>query len=282
MLARLDTRLAAAAGVILLAVAGPAAARCCAPPPPCCAPPPPPPPGGPCCTGGHSVNVPGVNVVVSGAVVVNAAAQARASAGASAGGVMFIGGGSSWYVDQPQPSLIQGLNVETGAEAEATAKAVAYAATRRVTRRVAVQAVCVDDRAVPHPASQVRPDREVDEAYEGELFRCLAGTRMQATVADFADKLSFDGGETIACAKGEALHHAPGGEVACRAQKPARDCNERSLLRRYGAGVKILTLSRTETYTAYREEAEVSAAAKAAASASLSITLDGGVGGVVR
>lgn len=279
MLARLDTWLAAAAGMVMLAVAGPVAAQCCAPPPPCCAPPPPPPPPStPCCTGGHTVNVPGVNVSVSGAVVVNAQAGAHASAGASSGGVVFIGGGSSWYVEQPQPSLIQGLNVETGAEAEVKVRAVA--ATRRVTRRVAIQAVCVDDRAVPHPASQVRPDREVDAAYDGELYRCLAGTRMQATLADYDGELSFDGGEAIACAKGEALYHAAGGEVTCRAQKPARDCNERSLLRRYGAGVKILTLARTETYM--REEAEASAEARASAASSLSITLDGGVGGVVR
>ena len=28
-----------------------------------------------------------------------------------------------------------------------------------------------------------------------------------------------------------------GGRIECRAQKPARDCNERSLLRRFGAGI---------------------------------------------
>ncbi|NEX92438.1 hypothetical protein [Caulobacter sp. 17J65-9] len=285
MLARFNTWLAAAAGLAVLALAGPAAARCCTATPPCCtAPPPPPPPSTPCCTGGHTVNVPGVNVVVSGAVVVNASASASASAsaGASAGGVVFIGGGSSWYVDQPQPGLIQGLNVETAAEAEASAHAVAAVSTRTVTRRVAIQAVCLDDRAVPHPASQVRPDREVDETYDGEIFRCLAGSRMQATVADYSDALSFDRGETIACVKGEALYHAPGGQVACRTQKPARDCNERSLLRRYGAGVKVLTMSRTETYRREETEASASASARASAGSSLSISLDGGVGGIVR
>ncbi|WP_204282233.1 hypothetical protein, partial [Serratia marcescens] len=44
--------------------------------------------------------------------------------------------------------------------------------------------------------------------------------------------------------------------VSCRPQLPARDCNERSLLRRFGAGVKILNMLTTETYTAYREELE--------------------------
>jgi hypothetical protein len=72
----------------------------------------------------------------------------------------------------------------------------------------------------------------------------------------------------------QALWHSPGGAVACRAQKPARDCNERSLLRRYGPGVKVLKLVREETYTAFREE---KGERKTASTSSL--TLDGGVGG---
>ena len=88
----------------------------------------------------------------------------------------------------------------------------------------------------------------------------------------------FDEAETISCRKGEALWHGRGGRVECRAQRAERDCNERSLLRRYGAGVKILTMVREEIYTAYREEVveEVGVAVQGGA-----ITLDGGVGGRV-
>ncbi len=75
------------------------------------------------------------------------------------------------------------------------------------------------------------------------------------------------------------LYYAPGaqgGTVSCRPQRSARDCNERSLLRRYGAGVKILTMYREEEYTEYREEQVQSATVITGA-----ITLDGGVGGRV-
>jgi hypothetical protein len=93
----------------------------------------------------------------------------------------------------------------------------------------------------------------------------------------------FNGGQTVVCNKSDALYYTPGhgadaqagGTLACRPQKPARDCNERSLLRRFGAGVKILTLYSEERYTAYREEA-----AQASSSVVTSLALDGGVGGV--
>ncbi len=106
--------------------------------------------------------------------------------------------------------------------------------------------------------------------------------------AEFNGQVAFDHGTTITCEKGEALYHSParpgaeGGDdrglaaatLACRPQKPARDCNERSLLRRFGAGVKVLTLITTERYTAYREERTEGAATAA-------LSLDGGVGGVM-
>lgn len=283
MLGRLKALAPVAAVVVaFFAAAGAAQAQCCAPPPPCCQPPPPPPPPtpGPCCSG-HTVVVPGVNVNVSSTAIAISGASARAQAGAGAGGAVFIGGGGSWYVEQPTPSVIGGLNVEVEAEAKAQVKTVAYQATRKVSKRVVIQAVCIDDRLVPHPASQVRPDREIWDEYEGELYRCIAGTRLQIVWAEWKGEVRFDGGETIDCRKGEALWFAHG-EIGCRTQKPERDCNERSLLRRYGAGVKIFTLYREETYTAYREETVTSAEASAKASASMSIMLDGGVGGVVH
>ncbi len=66
--------------------------------------------------------------------------------------------------------------------------------------------------------------------------------------------------------------------MECRPQKPGRDCNERSLLRRFGAGVKVLTMIMTETYTAYREEEDREASS---VSVTTAMSLDGGVGGIV-
>lgn len=251
------------------AVPAEALAQCCTTPTPptCCTTPAPP----TCC---HTVNVPGVNVNVASTVVVNAntsaVAGARAGAAGGAGVIFYGGGGGGGYYSPPVATGVVQLNVEGGARK----KRVAYQASRSRTRRVVIQAVCIDDRQVPHPASQVRPERDVADAYDGEIYRCIAGTWLQATIADFEGKIDFSGGQTIACQKNDALYHAPGGKVECRRQKPARDCNERSLLRRFGAGIKILTIVTTESYTAYREEEEASE------SYASSMSLDGGVGGI--
>ena len=137
-----------------------------------------------------------------------------------------------------------------------------------------IQAFCFDDKEVPHPASQVAPDREIGESYEGEVYRCIAGTHMQVTIAPWREQVSFEGGKTLACQKGEALWHAAGhggGQLICRPQIPARDCNERSLLRRFGAGIKIMTIVMTEKYQAYRE--------RSSGATTTAMTFDGGVGG---
>jgi hypothetical protein len=281
------------------ALAGEAAAQCgtpaCPPPtPPCntCQPPAPP---QPCCGGGHDVRVPGVRINVMPSIIVNqnvdasvrvnsaASASASGSATASAygsafngllnSGAVYGGGGQSFFTAPTMNGYIQGLMVES----PGLSRRVAFEATRKTVRRVVIQAFCLDDREVPHPASQVTPDREIG-AYDGEIYRCLAGTRLQYVVAEYVGKIAFDGGQTQVCAKNSSLYYASGeggGTLSCRPQKAARDCNERSLLRRFGAGVKILTLVSLERYTDYREEV-----IREASTISTSLTLDGGVGGV--
>ena len=278
------TLMGLAAGVVLLLIGSAtpeeAAAQCCAPPPPpcctppapppCCTPPSPPPrpPGPPpCCDSGGGR----VNVQVNANVTAVAVAGGRAGAGAVVYG--GGGGGGGYYSAPGATGIIQGLNVEGTLKK----KKVAYEAKRTRTRRVIIRAYCVDDRDVPHAASQVFAGEEVAEGYEGELYRCIAGTRLQITWAEYLERISFDGGQIMECRKGEALWHGRGGVLECRPQKPERDCNERSLLRRYGAGVKILTWVREETYTEYREETITATAA-----GSMSIVLDGGVGGIVH
>ncbi|MDR3511458.1 MAG: hypothetical protein P4L73_07490 [Caulobacteraceae bacterium] len=231
----------------------------------------------PCCQPPSiNVNIPGVNVNVGASVIVNANVQAQASVSGSGSGAVYVngGGGGGGYLMPGTPGLIQGLNVDGGL------RRTAYEATRTKITKVVIEAVCLDDKDVPHPASQVTPDRDIEDSYDGELYRCIAGTRMQYTFAEFNGKVAFDHGQTVTCQKNDALYHTPGapgsagGAIECRPQKPARDCNERSLLRRFGAGVKVLTLVTIEKYTAYREETT-------GASTTSALSLDGGVGGVM-
>lgn len=304
MRVRIKTWVPAAVGALALsAVAGGASAQCggygCRPPPPpppvgCCQPPPPPtypptypptrPPTNP---GGGDVNVDvNVNVDARSRSDSNANADARAvlnarssssSSSRSYGNIGGGAGGSAYVsVEQPYPTAINGLNVEAASVAQLIR--VPYSEMRRFEKRVVIQAVCIDDRNIPHPASQVRPDRDVFGEYEGELYRCIAGSRLQVTIADYLNEISFDGGETLACRKGEALWHGRGGMIECRPQKRERDCNERSLLRRYGAGIKVLTIIREEIFESYREEVVEVAGASVIGG---NIVLDGGVGGRV-
>jgi len=270
---------AIAAFFVVLAIAGEAtAANCgCTPPPTCCAPPTPPtPPTTPCCQPpGHTVTIPGVNVYVGSTIIVNANVSAEASAQGSASGsgqstvvLNSGGGGGGGGFSVGNQGMIQNLAVvgDTG-----QLNRESYEASRTVTKKVVI-----DDKDVPHPASQVTPDKDIEDSYDNELYRCIAGTHMQYTLAAYEGQIDFSHGQTVSCAKNEALYHAPGGHVACRAQKPARDCNERSLLRRFGAGVKILVMITTEKYSAYREQQSESTSVMSGGS----ISLDGGVGGV--
>ena len=75
----------------------------------------------------------------------------------------------------------------------------------------------------------------------------MAGTRMQVTLGSVENgEANFDHGQTMACAKGEALVQTAGGELACKPQIPQRNCNERSLLRRSGPGIKVVQTRRAE------------------------------------
>ncbi|CAN5263167.1 hypothetical protein BH10PSE1_BH10PSE1_26920 [soil metagenome] len=328
MRVRIKTWLLAALGALTLgAVAGEAAAQCNSgcpvpPPPVCCeappAPPSPPSPPGGCCEAPPPPNYPGGNFNGNFNVNVNVNANANANANSNSSlirargaGDVYVGGGGGAYfsVDQPYPTVIQGLNVEGGAAEQVIQQAVQR--SRWAFSRVVIQALCIDDRDIPHPASQVQPGRDIASGYNGELYRCIAGTRLQYTLAEFAEQISFDHGQTMSCQKGESLWYSEGasaggaseyaaqyaaayaaqyggqqgpggptggGIVECRPQTPERDCNERSLLRRYGAGIKILTLWREEIYTEYEQQT-----VQAASSMSMgySLTLDGGVGGRV-
>ncbi|MEA1941956.1 MAG: hypothetical protein U9P68_06885 [Pseudomonadota bacterium] len=260
----------------------------------CCAPPPPP----TCCDhgGGHTVNVPNinihggninvgvnvssrVNVITNVNTNVNASANAssNASARAGAGAVTFIGGGSyTPMTSAPAATAITGLNV-VGLEEEYEYEYYEEERTRWVEEWRVVRAVCVDDGGTPHPASRVDPDERVGASYSGEIYRCMAGTAMQVTIGWALDgEYNWNDAATIACRKGEALRHEPGGRLYCETQEPRRNCNERSLLRRYGPGVKLVFMRREERYTErVRHEVE----RERREQVSMTLMLDGGVGG---
>jgi hypothetical protein len=228
--------------------------------------------------GGPNIHVGGinlhssVNVNVSASASANAVATATGAAGAGARGDTFIYSGGG-FVGGSYPGAATAL---TGLRlAGSSVEIVEEERTRLVEEWRVVQAVCVDDTGTPHPASRPDPDERVHPDFDGEIFRCMAGTALHATLGWRMDGHdSFDGGETIQCDKGEALRHGAGGRLYCATEEARRNCNERSLLRLHGPGVKLIYLRREETYVeTFERRSERSDVS------SMTLMLDGGVGG---
>lgn len=226
--------------------------------------------GHPCCGGPpvHNVVVPGVKVggpkvIVGGSHVsvhqgsVVHSKQVYAFGGGGGGSTAIIsGGGAAYPAPAINPAALGALNVTGGEDRIVETVLEDVAITEEfcideitetlVTRPV--RAVCIDDNGTPHPASQVGPAEQIDASYSGEVYRCMAGTSMQVTLGTLANGTAdYSQAETFTCAKGEALVHRPGGQLGCAVQTPRRDCNERSLLRRYGPGTKLVQVPVQET-----------------------------------
>ncbi|WP_108984443.1 hypothetical protein [Candidatus Phycosocius bacilliformis] len=255
-------------------------------------------PSGGCCgsANGHIIGVPnvyvpgpnvnvnvggsyfgGTNVTVGGNTFVGGSTTIIGGSGGGGGGVYIGGGGGSFVSPAPVTAgIIDGLQVG-GEQAQTVMEQ--FEDTRTVTETVAIRAVCMDDRGMPHPASRTNGDADIGAEFDGEVFRCMAGTRMEITVGKVINgQTSFDGGSTMSCQKGQALVYRRkanelAGSVQCVAQKPEADCNERSLLRRFGPGIKYAKVTRTETFTNTRQVVR-----QQQATFRSSMFVDGGVG----
>ncbi|MEE2567081.1 hypothetical protein [Hyphobacterium marinum] len=221
---------------------------------------------------GVNVNT-NVNVTTNVNANANAGANAGAGAGASGGAtaIAIAGGGGGSFGAPPPATAITGLALAGIYETEL----IEEERTRVLEEWRVIRAVCVDDRGTPHPASRPSPDERVESGFDGELFRCMSGTFMQVTIGwrvDGADV--WDDAYTMVCERNEALRHDATGRVFCAIQEPRRNCNERSLLRLYGPGLKLVYIRREETYTETVERRR-----EVATATNMTLMLDGGVGG---
>lgn len=231
----------------------------------------------------HGPIMPGSNAIVNNKVVVNNSVNVNNSVGSGvrygniAGGFYGGGGGYSNWSQTPNYPQAVGLNVQMTDVMETYSEQVSS------TKTMIVRASCIDSKGIPHPASQVTNDKAIASGHAGELYRCIAGTRLVIEMAEYdqalGDKTNFTGGRTIECANGQALWHT-GGQLSCRAQMTARDCNERSLLRKFGAGYKIITLTTMESITRTRKVAQSGSCTAGCGMSTM--VFDGGVGGYVQ
>lgn len=162
---------------------------------------------------------------------------------------VFYGGGGGYVAPNvgtaPSSIMLAGqpeMVTETVEEQVPTEEEYCEDVVTETIESRAIQAICLDDRGTPHPAARPDPGQSVPANWSGELFRCVAGSQMQVTLT----KLGQDNAtpaKTFDCKKGEALRIERDGRLHCARQQPRRECNERSLLRRHGPGVKTIHMS---------------------------------------
>jgi hypothetical protein len=210
------------------------------------------------------VNVAGPNIVVGGPNVSVNTGTLNVTGGSTLNtsgftgsqkrnGSFLGGGGGGFYEPAAAPTSQLNIPGETESYTEQVQEQVPVTeqyCRDEITQTSSlrpVQAVCLDDKGTPHPASRVDNSRNVSRTYRGEVFRCMSGTKMQVTMGSMnGSQASFDRAQTFSCRKGEALVHKPGGDLSCATQIPQRNCNERSLLRRNGPGIKLVETRGTQ------------------------------------
>jgi hypothetical protein len=215
----------------------------------------------------------GVNVVVNNRVITSVVTNVGGNSTTIIGGGNG-GGGGTLILRSGGGSVPVGMPIDPGVlgpvVAERSIEGVEVS-TREFIEMAPIRATCMDDKGNPHPASQTFAAQVVEANFGGEIFRCMAGTRMDITVGRMVDnKPVFDGGRTFGCAKGEALV-VRGEDVVCVTQVARRQCNERSLLRRHGPGIKFV---RTRT----QEEIRKPVTRQVVQKLGDGMALDGGVG----
>ncbi|HAC58978.1 MAG TPA: hypothetical protein DCF73_11575 [Rhodobiaceae bacterium] len=120
----------------------------------------------------------------------------------------YGGGGSSYYVSAPQAAPMGALNV--------------VVRTKNVVKPV--KAICVSAKGLEEAARMSTNVTEVGPEDDVELFHCVAGDMLVATIGRMAGKgdnakPDYLGGYVIECRPGEALRHGSNGMLACVPQQ---------------------------------------------------------------
>jgi hypothetical protein len=206
-----------------------------------------------------SINISKSIVINNGAGEAAALAVAVAAAGASASASVNVYGSSSSFSNSmsggvfnysPEaPTVYTGgdlgsLSVEAAAPAAATPVGMGYApgqcTYQDATVVKSIHAMCVSDDGHEFPASHMTSETWINSAYEGELARCLPGSRLKVVMSKASPigmgLASASSGDVLQCGVHEALRHYKDGVLKCALAVPVPDCTERTNLRKYGTG----------------------------------------------
>jgi hypothetical protein len=205
------------------------------------------------------------NASVNNTVNVNASSSSSSSSSligsnvaaavAAAGAVSYGGGG---YIQDQQ--MYAGGNVDVTAEI-GQAQVQEQCVYQDATVVKAIHAVCVSAEGREFPASHMTGATWLDAAYEGEVVRCIPGSRLKVMIgavvqSDQGMASSFTSGKEVDCALGEAMRHFKDGMLKCAIAVPVKDCTERTNLRLFGTGDLFFTYRTRVCAQTHREYAE--------------------------
>jgi len=120
------------------------------------------------------------------------------------------------------------------------------------------------------------PQTWIESGYEGEVARCIAGSRLKITIGDVVQSDqgmagTYSRGVILQCGEHEAVRHYKDGMLKCAPAVDVADCAERTNLRKFGTG---------DMFFSYRSTVCAETARSAAHDVDIDNTaLDGGVGG---
>jgi hypothetical protein len=182
------------------------------------------------------------NVIIN-KVNVEASAFAQALAAANAGAqasVVIYGGGSYEYVN---------VRNEGGAAA-AAAVAGGRCEMQEASVVKSIHAVCVAGDGREFPASHMTGETWIDQGYEGEIARCIAGSHLKIIIGDVLQSDqgmagTYAKGVILECGEHEAVRHFKGGMLKCAPAMAVPDCTERTNLRKWGTGDMFFTYRTT-------------------------------------
>jgi hypothetical protein len=109
-----------------------------------------------------------------------------------------------------------------------------------------IRAMCVANDGHEFPASRMSAATWINSGFEGEIARCLPGSRLKAMIgsvvnSDQGMSTTLEGGQSLQCGTGEALRHYKNGMLKCAPAEKVPDCTERDNLRKYGTGDMFFT-----------------------------------------
>jgi hypothetical protein len=177
-----------------------------------------------------NININKVVVINKINVEVAAFAQAMAQANANAGAqVIVYGGGSYEYVTINNHSNIGAIGTSGRCEMQ------------DATVVKSIHAVCLSADGREFPASHMTADTWIESAYEGEVARCIPGSRLKITIGDVVQSDQgmaglYSKGVILQCGEREAVRHYKDGMLKCAPVTDVADCTERTNLRKYGTG----------------------------------------------